>query len=349
VSFKPSWLAPKPQLQPREFDHRVANSYSNNDVGGGFQGGGATGSNAKGAFEDISEENGDLDAYDPDNTGGSNMGTIEHTGGGGGGSGERYTGYAAGGVSAQNQRVDHQVTQQSGAHQYQQACDDGSPALHRAPGSGGGIPVGGQNGKGLTAKAKPGSLRAKLQKLFRDTDALENRVINIPFVHDGGGTKLGSGSGSGSSSSCSGSSARVTDLQDPRSRALFYVDCEVADVLDDAAPFRVVQLNVLHTWRKSSASSSDSNTSSTEQKSTSISKEESLSLIAELEIGCAVIGYFKPDTCFGPARSLRTGLVLRVYDPQFVPCPQHFDKTVKATTDLCMISTHCWEPVKSNF
>lgn len=162
-----------------------------------------------------------------------------------------------------------------------------------------------------SAKAKPGTLKAKLQKLFRDLDAAENRIINVPVD----------------------SNSRAVDLQDPRHRAVSYVDAEVSQVLPDKAPFRVLQLCVNNVWQKAEATQSG----------------------AGLEEGCKpnigelIVGYFKPDTCVGASRTPAEGMVMRVYDPHFLRSHGSASSSTvfgeDSTVTCAMINTNCWEAI----
>jgi hypothetical protein len=144
------------------------------------------------------------------------------------------------------------------------------------------------------SKARPGSLKAKLQKIQRDGDAAENRIANVPVEKN----------------------SRAVDLQDPRQRAVRYVDAEVTAVLEDRAPFKVVRMEV--TGNRSKAC--DVGGAPGHHEAT---------------VGSELLGYFKPDTCTGLGRSLGVGLQIRVYDA-FV---------VKVGADFCLLCTGCWEPV----
>jgi len=195
------------------------------------------------------------------------------------------------------------------------------------------------------AKAKPGSLKAKLQKVWRDTDANENRIINIPFdPHSNSGT----------------SKSRALDLQDPRSRAVHYVDAQVDQILPDEAPFKVVLLSVLGTWHKHKAvepSDGVSVVSDPTALTTSIATEaeagKEVEVEAEVTMGSRVKAYFKADTCVGQGRGLVEDTVLRVYDPHLwsvhtssIGCASGNRSGGGATAwDYVMISTNCWELV----
>jgi hypothetical protein len=144
------------------------------------------------------------------------------------------------------------------------------------------------------SKARPGSLKAKLQKIQRDGDAAENRIANVPVEKN----------------------SRAVDLQDPRQRAVRYVDAEVTAVLEDRAPFKVIRMEV--TGNRSKAC--DAGGAPGRHEAT---------------VGSELLGYFKPDTCTGLGRSLVVGLQIRVYDAI----------VVKVGADLCLLSTGCWEPV----
>ncbi len=74
-----------------------------------------------------------------------------------------------------------------------------------------------------TSKAKPGSLKARLQKILRDNDGQENRMINIPrseVLHLDSLLQQGGVQGGGV----------VVDLQDPRGRASSFFDIEVVSL-----------------------------------------------------------------------------------------------------------------------
>lgn len=81
------------------------------------------------------------------------------------------------------------------------------------------------------AKPRPGSFKAKLQKISRDCDAAENRIANVPIDR----------------------ASRAVDLQDPRHRATCYVDLDVVEVLPNQAPFASARMEVVGSWRKSMA------------------------------------------------------------------------------------------------
>ena len=190
------------------------------------------------------------------------------------------------------------------------------------------------------AKAKPGSLKAKLQKVWRDTDANENRIINIPLDPQ---------------SNHATSKSRALDLQDPRSRAVHYVDAQVDQVLPDEAPFKVVLLSVLGTWHKHKPvepSDGVSVVSDPTASTTNIATEAE----AGVTMGSLVKGYFKADTCVGQSRGLIEDAVLRVYDPHLWSV--HATSTGSASGnrnsgggsgstawDYVMINTNCWELV----
>jgi len=152
-----------------------------------------------------------------------------------------------------------------------------------------------------TSKARPGSLKAKLQKVWRDTDANENRIINIPVDPQS-------------------AKSRALDLQDPRSRAVHYVDAQIVEVLPDQAPFKVALLCVLGTWRK---------------RGVEVEEEQ-------IATGTTIVGLFKPDTCVGQGRGLEESAILRVYEPQMLQgrCVRGF---TAHQVDYVMINTNCWE------
>ncbi len=193
------------------------------------------------------------------------------------------------------------------------------------------------------AKAKPGSLKAKLQKVWRDTDANENRIINIPFdPHSNSGAMK----------------SRALDLQDPRSRAVHYVDAQVDQILPDEAPFKVVLLSVLGTWHKHKPvepSDGVSVVSDPTAPTTNIATEaEAAEVEAEMEVtmGSRVKAYFKADTCVGQGRGLVDEAVLRVYDPHLWSVRTSSAGSASgnrtgggsaAAWDYVMISTNCWE------
>lgn len=174
------------------------------------------------------------------------------------------------------------------------------------------------SGSRSSAKAKPGTLKAKLQKLFRDLDAAENRIINVPVDNK----------------------SRAVDLQDPRHRAVRYVDAEVTQVLSDKTPFKVIQLCVTNTWQRSSEAAHVT------QATGSAAQAGNQPNIGEL-----IVAYFKPDTCVGATRTPGEGMTMRVYDPNFLRRTQGSsagDTTVfgdDPSVMCAMINTNCWEAI----
>ena len=130
------------------------------------------------------------------------------------------------------------------------------------------------------SKAKPGTLKAKLHRVFRDSDANENRVISMPSSsveagdppatglheyynpteskmapHSSNPCRSTSGTSSGGSgpNQLQGVRGTLVDLQDPRSRAAHMTDAKIEYVLPDQYPFKVAVLQVIVVWRKKPA------------------------------------------------------------------------------------------------
>jgi hypothetical protein len=163
------------------------------------------------------------------------------------------------------------------------------------------------------AKARPGSLKAKLQKIIRESDAAENRIINVPVDR----------------------SSRAVDLQDPRHRAVCYVDAEVVQCLADRAPFKVARLEVVGSWSKASAISAVDGAGRGDESAT----------MPGIETCESVLAYFKPETCVGVGRNLLAGLRVRIYDVAVLEGGEGLRSgDVPCKTFIC---TGCWEAVES--
>lgn len=202
------------------------------------------------------------------------------------------------------------------------------------------------HGRVSGAKAKAGSLKARLQKVWRDTDANENRIINIPLDPQ------------------NNSKSRALDLQDPRSRAVHYIDAQVDQILPDEAPFKVALLSVLGTWRKHKAMdvsdavsvvsnpTAPSNTTTAPAVGTLLATVPTSPVEVEMTLGALVKGYFKADTCVGSGRGLVEDALLRVYDPHVwsvrTACRSSRDGEGSTAWDYVMINTNCWELVDLN-
>lgn len=199
------------------------------------------------------------------------------------------------------------------------------------------------------SKAKPGSLKAKLQKVWRDVDANENRIINIPLDPQNNKSTIKS---------------RALDLQDPRSRAVHYVDAQVDQILPDEAPFKVVLLSVLGTWHKhkpmeagdgvsvvSDPSAPTSSLAVSAVGASTVTVAGDNSAEEGVPLGALVKAYFKADTCVGPGRGLTEEAVLRVYDPHVWPTRTSMGSADGRNSGLwsyVMINTNCWELVELN-
>ena len=207
-----------------------------------------------------------------------------------------------------------------------------------------------------TAKARPGSLKAKLQKLLRDADAAENRIVNIPADKQ----------------------SRAVDLQDPRHRAGCYVEAQLRGMQSDRAPFKVVLGEVVGMWSKdgaplaltkhnghalmgdlctaASAAAADREGEGGDTVSASGNRQGG----GELQLGAELLIYLKPETCVGADRSLCEGVRLRVYDPVFLQLPATVrtggsssinssrgrrSAVQSAELSWMMINTGCWEPI----
>lgn len=203
------------------------------------------------------------------------------------GPGEAYTRHSLGAQEGRNAgALFLSPERQQSSLRYEYGMDSGERApgsgmLHRTASTRGG------------SKARPGSLKAKLLKIQRDGDAAENRIVNVPVDK----------------------SSRAVDLQDPRQRAVRYVDAELVAVLEDRAPFKVVRLEVVGRWCKGGVESSANH--------------------SEAPVGSALLGYFKPDSCTGQGRGLVVGLRLRVCD----------GLVVKSGAEHRLLCTGCWEPL----
>jgi hypothetical protein len=159
------------------------------------------------------------------------------------------------------------------------------------------------------AKARPGSLKAKLQKIIRESDAAENRMINVPVDR----------------------SSRAVDLQDPRYRAAGYVDAEVLQCLADRAPFKVARLEVVGSWSKAATATDATGRAGGDAP------------VPGVTAGDNVVAYFKPETCLGTARSLVVGLRLRIYDVAVLGGGEGL-RGAASKCSAC-ICTGCWEAV----
>ena len=210
------------------------------------------------------------------------------------------------------------------------------------------LPGSGGRGRMSSTKARPGSLKARLQKLTRDCDAAENCIISMP---------------SGSSLHV-GDALRTTDmLLDARGRADSLADVEVVALLPHSEAganglFRVAKVLILHVWRNPLASivtaavhpaadtSLDSPApvdGSAREDSPGAADSDVTAVVSEHHVesdesplvGTEAVAYFKTSTCVGSGRSLRERTTLRIYNPVFV-C---------ASSPCRILCTQSWEPV----
>ena len=135
------------------------------------------------------------------------------------------------------------------------------------------------------SKAKFGTLRYKLQKVIKDSDGNENRILNIASDVDRCISRNGS-----------------IDLQDPRNRSTMWLDTIVISVLDDKNPFKVALLSITHIQNnKLNKIITDGEEFNQQPKDNN-----------DAHIGQQVTAYFKPDTCrSGSNRELRNHMNLR--------------------------------------
>ena len=234
---------------------------------------------------------------------------------------------------------------------------------------------GGSGRKYSSTKARPGTIKAKYQKVMRDADAGENRMLSIPPTHVAVAREYSvpySGMG--------------VDLQDPRSRARLVVDIEMLQVLPErsTAPFKGAKGVVLFTHRVVKPSAGLVSPVTTPiihstpagiacvaegedvvpaaesvlgaiveegnrvtppegmlivepsmAKAIDVANDEAGSTATALMEGVQCIVYFKQSTCTGSGRGLRDGLTARIYDPEIV----------RGSGGSGVISTLCWEPV----
>jgi len=150
------------------------------------------------------------------------------------------------------------------------------------------------------------------------------------------------------------------DLQDPRNRALSYVDvCVLCVLVPDPSPFKSAAVSVLDFWQKDVQRASVATTTATttttttttaiEAKGTlngsytaaaapppppppsssSSSSSSSSAIIAgrsQQHSSCCVgedaVAHFKASSCLGQARTLTPGMKMRIYDPHILAAPR---------------------------
>ena len=195
------------------------------------------------------------------------------------------------------------------------------------------------------SKAKPGSLKAKLLKIFREVDSIDTWMRNFsslghkPMERDS--TNRGSS----------------IDLQDPRNRAMHYIEFEVIQKLTDRYPFQVYLMRVLNSWHHHHHARDKSSTSrvldeqllaqeSGMQDCLNASMFNNPTSSDELyKEGSDVVGYFtgsRDNGCgnntVGSSKALAEGLCIRIYEPYVMP----FVNRLKAMETIVMC-TSFWE------
>jgi len=177
------------------------------------------------------------------------------------------------------------------------------------------------------SKAKPGTLKAKLLKLFREADSIDTWMRNF--------------SSSGHKSMERDPSRHSSiDLQDPRNRATHYIEFELMQKLPDRYPFQVFLMRVLSSWhhhhhhhhaRDKSATSHLLDEQLLAQESgiqdclnASIFNKPTASDELYKE-GSDLVGYFtgpRDNGCgntVGSSKALVEGLCIRIYEPYVMP------------------------------
>ena len=198
------------------------------------------------------------------------------------------------------------------------------------------------------SKAKPGTLKAKLLKLFREADSIDTWMRNF------------SSSGHKPMERDPNRHSSI-DLQDPRNRATHYIEFELMQKLPDRYPFQVFLMRVLSSWhhhhhhhhhyaRDKSATSHVLDEQLLAQESgmqdcLNASMFNKPTASDELyKEGSDVVGYFtgpRDNGCgntVGSSKALVEGLCIRIYEPYVMP----FVNSSKAKENIVMC-TSFWD------
>jgi hypothetical protein len=175
------------------------------------------------------------------------------------------------------------------------------------------------------SKAKPGTLKAKLLKLFREADSIDTWMRNF------------SSSGHKSMERDPNRHSSI-DLQDPRNRATHYIEFELMQKLPDRYPFQVFLMRVLSSWHHHHHHARDKSATSHVLDEQLLAQESGMQDCLNASIfnkptasdelykeGSDLVGYFtgpRDNGCgntVGSNKALVEGLCIRIYEPYVMP------------------------------